>query len=261
MKKIIFVLLGMFLSFPVWAVNYNTLDARARRLSVPNTLSKEQLVTALTNGLTDAADKARVLAAWMVYQIDRNGYERQKLIEASNKTTPADPPLPNDIFKTRIGTPDEYAELFAELATLAGLEVVKIEGYAGRNVPASRYEHKTMKALEPVINRIRGGNYRLQRYAAAWNAVKINGTWQLLDTYWMTKGERMVGQDKSAYAMRSFLAKRAKNTPSVSSLAKGKSIDNDFFFAKPQDFVKTHFPDNPDWQLLSVPRTWSDFTD
>lgn len=260
MKHFTLFLIGLLLPFHVWAASYSTLDNRARRLSINNTLSKQQLVSMLTSGLTDPADKARVIAAWMVYQIDRNGYEHKKLITASNNVTLADPPLPNDIFKTRIGTPDEYADLYAELASMAGLDVVKIDGYAGRNIPSSRYSKKIMKALEPAINRIRGGNYRLQRYAAAWNAVKINGNWQLLDTYWMTKGERMVGQDKSDRSMQSLLAKRAKNTPSASSLAKGKSIDDDYFFANPRDFIKTHFPNNPDWQLLSVPKTWSSFT-
>lgn len=260
MKKLIIYALLCLIPFYAHALSDSALDARARRLSAQQATSKEQVVATLTQGLKTDKDKARVLAAWIAYQVDRNGYEYDKLIQASNDNKPADYPLPNDIFKTRIGTPQEFARLFAELGALAGLEVAVIDGYAGRNIPSSRYSGKAIRALEPAINKIRGANYRLQRYESSWNAVKINGKWELLDPYWMVQGERMFGRGESTKSFANELKKRAQKTPSSSSLSRGKNIDDDYFLAKPRDFIKTHFPYEDKWQLLPIPKTWSGFT-
>lgn len=260
MKKIILFIAVCLFPFCVYALSGSALDSRAKALSSLHSGTKEQLVSALTQGLTTDADKARVIASWIAYQVDRNGYEYDKLIKASNDNTLAESPLLNDVFQTRIGTPYEFAQLYAELASLAGLEAVVIEGYAGHNIPSSRYSGKLMKALEPTINRVRGGNYRLQRYRGAWNAVKINGEWKLLDTYWMVKGEKMFGRGGSERDLVREMQKRMRNIPSASKLSRGKTIDDDYFFAKPRDFIKTHFPYEDKWQLLPTPKTWSSFT-
>lgn len=262
MKNILYVVFLCFAGVSAWAVSDSALDARARQLMTYQEQTKQQVVENLTQGLVLPADKARVLAAWIAYQVDRNGYEHRKLIKASSRNVLAEPPLKNDIFKTRVGTPQEFAQLYHELLTIAGLESVIINGYAGVNVPYSRYETPLMKALEGPINRMRGGNYRLQRYVGAWNAVKINDEWKLVDTYWMIKPlDRMVGQGDSEREMISFLNRRMNNLPSASRLSRGKNLDDEYFFAKPRDFVDTHFPFDSKWQLLPVPRTWSSFTD
>lgn len=260
MKKIILFVITLCIPLGVFALSDSALDSRAKTLPSDYSTTKEQLVEALTRGLTTPADKARVIAGWIAYQVDRNGYEYDQRIRASNDNDLADNPIPNDVFKTRIGTPAEFAQLYAELATLAGLEVAVIEGYAGHNVPSRRYSGKLMKALEPNINKLRGGTYHLQRYRAAWNAVKINGKWNLLDTYWMVKGEKMLGRGWSERDFIREMKKRIRRVPSASQLSAGKTIDNDYFFAKPRDFIDTHFPDETKWQLLAVPKTWSSFT-
>ena len=263
MKIILSFLTGLLLfwNVAVQAQNFGSLDGVAKRLPTRPVQTKEQVVKQLTDKLKKPIDKARILAAWVAYQVDRNGYEYNELLKASSDNTLAPAPLPNDIFKTRIGTPKEYADLYAELCRMAGLDVVVIDGYAGYNIPSSRYDGKLMKALEPTINRVLGGNYRLQRYMAAWNAVQIDGKWHLVDTYWMANPfERMVGRGESARGMMSLLRRRERNMPSAGSLSSGKSLNDDFFFAKPRDFVKTHFPFESKWQLLPVPKTWSSFT-
>lgn len=263
MKIILSILTGiLFLgTVSVQAQSFGSLDAQAKRLPTRPVLSKEEVVERLTGKLTKTIEKARILAVWVAYQVDRNGYEYNELLKASADNTLAPLPLPNDIFKSRIGTSNEYAQLYAELCRLAGLKVVTIDGYAGYNIPAFRYDSKLMTALEPTIDRMRGGTYRLQRYRASWNAIRIDDKWYLVDTYWMAKPfERMVGRDETARGMASLIERRERNIPSAGSLSSGKSIDDDFFFAKPRDFVKTHFPFDAKWQLLAVPKTWSSFT-
>lgn len=259
--KYLTLFLGIFfLSFTAPAMTDNALDMRAKKMPTEQASTKEQLVAQLTKGLKTDREKARVIASWIAYQLDKNGYEYEKLIKASNRNRPADTALENDPFLTRIGTPFDFAKLYAELATMAGLKAVIIDGYAGGNVPSGRYSGHLMQSLEPPVNRIRGGTYHLQRYESAWNAVEIDGKWQLVDTYWMAKHNQMVGKEFTERQMTKELEKRKRRLPSVSQLTAGKRIDEDYFFAKPRQFVKTHFPLDAKWQLLPVPTTWTSFT-
>ena len=246
---------------PIFAGSYTLLDNRAQNASVFET--ETELVTYLTDGLSDDQSKARVLAAWMVYQMERNGYRHKELIKYSNQNRPAPQALSNDSFKTRIGTPQEFANLFADLCRAAGLEVQVIPGYAGNNIQSFRYKKPAFQAAEVMLNYWTGENYPLQRYQASWNAVKINDNWELIDTYWMIANDRLYAAKNisSTTAMEHFLEKRIQRLPSRQQLARGKRINNDYFCAKPTFFVKTHFPLDSKWQLLPLPRTWSAFID
>lgn len=262
MKKFAIYCLILLFSSAALAMGMNTLDRKARTLPIRQAQTKEQLVEQLTGGLDSDEAKARILASWMVFQIQRNGFEYQKLIKASNVGKPADPPLPNDIFKTRIGTPQEFATLYAELSSMAGLNVTTITGYAGWRVPSNRYEKPVMQALEPALNTVNRNSAanRLQRYAAAWNAVKIGDEWKLVDTYWMIDGELRTGNEMSESQFKRFLEKRMKKTPSLSTVTQSKRLNDMFFFSRPRTFIKTHFPDDDEWQLLPSPKSWSSFT-
>lgn len=67
----------------------------------------------------------------------------------------------------------------------------------------------------------------LKKSNHAWNAVNINGTWQLLDCTW---------GDLSSESKEFNLTHR-----------------NFYFCAKPELFIFTHFPENKKWQMLSEP--------
>lgn len=62
-----------------------------------------------------------------------------------------------------------------------------------------------------------------------WNAVLIDGSWKLIDATW------------------------AAGYFDVTSGKFVKKLFNHFFFTKPEDFAKTHFPINNHWQLLDSP--------
>jgi hypothetical protein len=68
----------------------------------------------------------------------------------------------------------------------------------------------------------------------AWNAVKIRGAWRLMDATW---GAGYM--DENGRYVRSF---------------------NDyFFFTPPGKMIYTHFPENPEWQLLARPVSLDEF--
>jgi len=99
-----------------------------------------------------------------------------------------------------------YSAMFNELCNLLNLESKIIKGIAKVN-PSQINSFKTRK------------NH-------AWNAVKVNGKWQLLDITW------------SSGFVDSNTGKWIKNF-------------NDFYyFANPKYFITTHYPQHEKWQLL-----------
>lgn len=256
------LLLGMiFYTFTLQAQNYSVPDNRAKNAPLSQAESKEQIVSYLTKGLQSDESKARALAAFIAYQFQRNGYEQKKLKEASSNQRLAPSSIQNDFFKTRIGSSFDFARLYQELGALAGLHVVTIKGYAGKSVRTNQTNNTKLHVIESGLKQLIGTpDYKLQQYQAAWNAVKINGKWQLVDTYWMIKGNQSIAKEiDSKRSMERFLAQREQRPLSVSELTQSKQIDNAYFDAKPRFFIKTHFPLDNKWQLLPVPVTFGNF--
>lgn len=240
---------------------YGLIDNRAKTATWEQATDKQSLVQHLTQNLTSDTDKARAIAAWIAFQMQRDGYRRYVLIKASDQNRLAPEPLPNDPFITRIGTPRDFAELFQELASLAGLKAVTIDGFAGKNIRAFRYQAPKYRAGETLYHFWTQTNYPLQRYQATWNAVQIDDEWRLLDTYFMIADDDLYAAKtiRTDFAMKSFLKQRLRRHPTVRTLTAAKRIDNDYFLANPRRFAKTHFPLDSQWQLLSVPLTWASF--
>lgn len=259
-KKMVFCLMW-WVSTAGMAQNFFALDNTAKRLPWSEAKTPQMLVKNLTDSLSTDVDKARVLAAWMVFQMQRDGFRRKELIKYSDRGFKAPPPLKNDPFKTRIGTPQEFATLYQQLCQMAGLETVVITGYAGWNIPNTHPMKPVLNTAGLVLGYI-PTNFDLQQYEAAWNAVKLNGSWQLIDTYWMIADKELKeGQDYSSRrAMQAYLNRRMTNPPALNRLTKSKQIDNDYFMAAPQQFIKSHFPAEVAWQLLPIPTTWATFT-
>jgi transglutaminase-like putative cysteine protease len=112
-------------------------------------------------------------------------------------------PSPEDVFKTRRAVCAGYANLFAAMGKAAGEEVVTISG----------------EAITPVEDTGVG--------AHAWNAVRIEGKWYLVDVTW------------DAGMVRGTLF--------------GRSYGTNYLFVPPEQMVQDHLPEYPAWQLLDVP--------
>jgi transglutaminase/protease-like cytokinesis protein 3 len=121
----------------------------------------------------------------------------------------------DSILKSRKAVCDGYSTLFEMLAGAAGLRVVKIGGYA------KGYDYRIGDHFDGPPNH-------------AWNAVFLDGKWQLLDATW---GSGYV--DESGGFVREF--------------------DEFFFLTDPEDLKYTHFPEEAGWQLLSIPVSRAEF--
>lgn len=116
---------------------------------------------------------------------------------------------PKDVFTSRKAVCAGYANLFAAMGRAVGEEVVTLYGDALGFKP------------EPEGH--------------AWNAVRINGDWYLVDVTWDSGG---INATTGAFS---------------------KNYRTQYLFMPPDDFVRRHFPADPHWQLLESPWTRGEF--
>ena len=167
------------------------------------TPSVEATPTALVRYLSRPAqndtEKARAIFRWVA---DRISYDVDAYFSNNLVTMNAE-----DVLRQRRSICDGYATLFERLAREAGMEAVTIKGYAKAYgyVPGTRFN----------------------RPNHAWNAIKINGQWRLVDTTW---GAGYVRNGRYV-----------------------KVLTETFFLAPPEQLMFTHFPLNEAWQLQSTP--------
>jgi len=170
-------------------------------LSVPRTA--EATVALLAQNLTQTSrterEKARAIFRWIANSIDyddtaqRAGAQRQETAE--------------EVLRSRHAVCQGYANLFAALAQAAGLEAKVVAGF-GRGSgywPGAAYG--------PNENH-------------AWNAVRINGRWELLDCTWGTGYY-------DRYAGRTV-----------------RRFEPFYFLTDPGEFLYSHFPADSTYQFI-----------
>lgn len=152
-------------------------------------------------GKTDH-EKARAIYRWITASIVYNvvGFVEENYGDVSAEGT----------LRNRMSVCNGYANLFQRLAQAAGLEAVVVTGYA--------------RGANDEI----GLPYR-DKDKHAWNAVKIDGKWQLLDCTW--------GAGSSDLEHRRF----------------EPQFDPFWFLTPPDEMIYTHFPNDLSLQLLDRP--------
>ena len=188
--------------------------------------SAERSAAALAAYLTAPAkterDKARSIYRWITQNIryDTGAYFSGSFRNSASK--------PSSTLQTRSSVCDGYAGLFAELGTLAGLQVRKISGWA------KGYGYKPGQTLETKTNH-------------AWNAVRLGGQWVLLDTTW---GAGFVDRKSKKFVRRfnefhflthpaQFIYSRFPQDPKWQLLRKpvSKGVFEQLVFARPPLFT------------------------
>ena len=160
--------------------------------------SIEELADLLAQYAHTEVEKARIIYAWITHHIS---YDIPSFLAARNNGNYPDV-SPKTVLRDRMTICSGYSHLYFALAEAMDLEAVIIFGYA---------KGATTTETDDDINH-------------AWNGVKINGNWYLLDATW---GSGSVVKEQFERQYKPY-----------------------YFATKPSEFIYTHFPVDEDWQLL-----------
>jgi len=186
---------------------YRDIDNHA--LNTPKSAegSLESLALYLTEPAKNDLEKVRSIYRWITMNVE---YDVEGLLQ----NRPGDNSA-QGVLENRTSVCEGYSNLFLQLAEIAGLETVKISGFAkGYGYTAG--------------DSITGGSNH------AWNAVKIDGAWKLIDNTW---GAGYMNQNYK------FV----------------KRFSEYFFLAVPEDFIYDHLPVEQNWQLLNNPISMQEY--
>lgn len=193
------------------ALNYSYEEIDAHALAAPASAeqSVESLAAYLIGPAANEREKARAIFRWICENID---YDLGSYFTGSLGSINS-----ADVLKSRSSVCSGYSNLFSALAGEAGLEAVEIRGYG------KGYSYRP------------GGRFT-GSYNHAWNAVKINGTWCLMDPTW---GAGYLGADGKYH----------------------RRFDDHYFMTAPDQFIFDHLPEEESWQLLPKPLSKAQFED
>lgn len=187
--------------------------------------SYEKLADKVKTDFTTDEDRARVAFAWIAMNVEykTKGVNKIQKIRFSY-TSEEDLQAQKDLFRRNLALEtitsrkalcEGYATLYQEICGLLNIECVLISGTAKR-----------------FISEIGNNNLPSNH---AWNAVKINGKWKLVDITWAA--------GSVDYAKMEFLK---EYTPA-------------YFGSDPEEFAMKHYPDNQEWLLLNNGFTKEEF--
>ncbi len=174
--------------------------------------------------------KARAIFTWMVFNLNYDSFKANNILgdTPSGKSRSLNS---GNIFKTRIGVCGDFADLFVKMAHHANLKAKRIVGVAGENLT----------------------RYNLSSAAHAWNAVRINKKWYLLDATWAMQGDIFIFQDMTKVRdYKRAVRDRRRNTEKI-TVSSDRWLDETWFLTPPEIMIKTHFPHEVKWQLLDKP--------
>lgn len=163
----------------------------------------EKLVTHLTSRFVDEESKARSIYSWIAFNISYDHTSLQKMQKDAQDAV--------DVWTRKTAVCEGFANLFQEMSSIAGLESRVIKGY---------------------VKNVSIGNLKFPNHA--WNSIKIEGKWKLLDVTW---------------------ASVRKNEISVVNQSQQEKFNRfklDYFYLiDPSQLILTHLPEDPYWQLQS----------
>ncbi|TMI64482.1 MAG: hypothetical protein E6H07_00775 [Bacteroidetes bacterium] len=140
------------------------IDDKTKNLfSTNNTKTLEEVIAVINKNFTTPLHKTRAVFCWIATNIN---YDWDAYTSGLIKTTWDYKKDALQTFEERKGVCDHYSSLFQYMSEQCGLEAIKISGYSkiwpDAKVNTSRTDH-------------------------AWNAVKINGNWKLMDVTWASE--------------------------------------------------------------------------
>lgn len=184
-------------------VDYSEIDINSR--VVPDSLTGyKSIAEYLSNGLKTDDQKARAIYIWIAHNIQ---YDMVKIDSEESYFTEQN--IINEVLKNRKGLCQHYSELFLAMCSSLGLKCYLIDGYT---------------------RTIYGG---IADYSHAWNGIKIDSNYYLIDVTWAA------GYELNGRYLHDFR--------------------DDYFLIPPDIFIEDHMPFDPIWQFLDNPLTNKDF--
>ena len=172
------------------------------------------LTESLTRNCTSDKQKLTAIFRWITQNISYTTFTRQQRPSVSATETEPDDDGPlkplnervaESVLKRRTAFCDGYARLLATMCAHASIRCEIICGYAnggsGKAIPKFGVNHY-------------------------WNAVWLDGKWQLLDATWAS----------------GYLDMRTGEFVN--------SFDDRYYLSSPDTFIRDHYPDDPRWTLL-----------
>ena len=184
------------------------IDRLAKQLDYSGS-SVTELANLLEQNAPTELDKARIIYAWITQHIT---YDVPAFLDAVNNDRYPEVD-PAKVLRDRTTICSGYSNLYHALAKAMNLESAIVAGYA--------------KGATPVDDR------RFQEVNHAWNSVRIDGAWYLLDATFGA-GSVIDGQFVPEYKPY-------------------------YFATSPRQFLNNHYPQDRGWQLLAPEFTRTEF--
>lgn len=181
---------------------YAEADAHADAIPARSERSIDSIADYLARVGRDDEIRARALYRWITTNIE---YDTVGFVTGNYGSMD-----PADVLAKGSSVCSGYAGLFKAIGTRMGLEIEVINGWS------KGYGYRAGAQLPRETNH-------------AWNAVRVNGQWRLVDSTW---GAGYVTGNPLRFEYR---------------------FVNHYFLTEPAQFIFDHLPDDPEWQLLDEP--------
>jgi len=185
---------------------YAAIDRHVHHTPVWAEKNMEGLIQYLNAAARAPIDRARGIFVWITTRVSH---------ETHNDVAPASLKA-EKVFASRRATCDGYAALFQKLSTVCGLEAVTIRG------DSNGYGYVTGQSMEWRM----GPDGISAKHA--WNAVKLDGKWRLVDCTWGSGSFDEEGMWSTRF-------------------------NSHYFATAANEFKSDHIPEKQSWQLLQQP--------
>ena len=184
------------------------LDAKALLVRKNGFKNPEDLANALCKNLHTEREKARVLFTWLAHNMRYNYAETPRITQAVSQAAFENQRI-QKAYRSGKGICMDYALLYQKMAQTVGLECEYVRGHSKSTLHGGWNKH-------------------------AWNAVKLDGKWALIDPTWGS------GYSESPQKFTQI-------------------FQPGYFDTAPRVFALDHFPEEPTWQLLENPLSQKQF--
>lgn len=205
MRKLILFSLFVAIGFSATA-QYTVIDAHAKSTVIGRKDGIPEIVKKITARSSNENEKVRAIFIWIASNIK---YDVSAFMSGR---TPASEPM--GVIRNKSAVCQGYSNLFEAMCSAAGIQAHVVSGFS------KGYGYENRKKLDNADH--------------AWNAVKIDEEWQLLDVTWGAGHLNEKGHYVSA-------------------------VQNKYFLSNPTYFITEHLPEDPAWQMLPCPISPKEF--